>query len=63
MIESVIGHPKTNVAILTLTGAEKLWVEWGSWVIDAGYSVASLVLVLFLIRRQVAIYKKEKKDK
>lgn len=63
IIKSVVEHPKTSIVVLTLTGAEKLWFEWGSWIVDAAYSVSSLVLVLFLIRRQIMIYKKDKLDK
>jgi len=58
--KAIIEHPKTPVVVLTLTGLEKIWVNWGSWVVDASYSIASLVLVLYLIRRQVVIHKKEK---
>lgn len=62
IVEEVLSNPKTSYVTLTLTGAERIWVEWGSWIVDASYSISSLVLVLFLIKRQLGILKKDKEQ-
>lgn len=63
MIKAVIEHPKTSVAVVTITGAERIWMEWGNWIVDALYSVGGLVLVCLLIYRNILSIKKDKIDK
>ena len=63
LVISAVENPKTSMTILTFTSVERFWLEWGSWVVDAGYSIASLVLVFLLIYRQYRAIKKENKIK
>lgn len=58
MIRVVVEHPKTSAAVLAVTGAERFWLDWGSWVVDALYSVAGLVLVCLLIYKHYLSIKK-----
>lgn len=64
-IKSVIDHPKTSALVLAATGAERFWLDWGSWIVDALYSVCGLVLVCLLIYKHYLSIKTDKlgKDK
>lgn len=46
--------------VLGVTGAERFWVEWASWFVDASYSVAGLVLVCVLIYKHILSIKKDR---
>ena len=60
---AIIEHPKASAGIaLGITGAERFWVEWGSWVVDALYSVAGLVLVCLLIYKHIISINNNKKE-
>jgi tellurite resistance protein TehA-like permease len=51
---AIIEHPKASAGLaLGITAAERFWIEWGSWVVDALYSVAGLVLVCLLIHKHI----------
>lgn len=58
----IIEHPKVASSLTALAGAGKWWVDWGSWIADALYSVFSIVLVLFFIHAQYRKYKKDKQE-
>ena len=46
--KTVVEH-KVTIGVLAVTGYEKLWLEWGTWIVDMGYSVGSMVLVWMMI--------------
>lgn len=60
MIKVVLEHPKTGVAVVVITGAERFWVEWGSWIVDALASVVGLVYISLLVYRLIVPIKKGK---
>ena len=59
-IKAIIEHPKTSAGVLAVTGAERCWLDWGSWIVDALYSIAGLVLVCVLIYKHYLSIKKQK---
>ena len=63
VIRTIVEHPKTSAAVLAVTGAERLWIDWGSWVIDALGGIAGLVLVCVLIYKHILAIKKDSRDK
>ena len=59
--KAIIEHPKASAGLaLGITAAERFWIEWGSWVVDALYSVAGLVLVCLLIYKHIISIKNNK---
>lgn len=62
MIKNIAEHPKTSAVVLAVTGAERFWIDWGSWIVDALYSVAGLILVCVLTYKHYLSIKKDIKE-
>lgn len=62
IIKVVLEHPKAGAAVTAIT-AERIWVEYGSWIIDASVGVAGLVYVCLIIYRTILQIKKDKLNK
>lgn len=59
---AIASNPKVAALVAVPSIFQIWWIEWGSWLLDAGAGIAGFILVIVLIRLHLENFKKIRRE-
>jgi len=59
---AILSNPKVAALVAAPSIFQIWWLEWGSWLLDAGAGIAGFILVVVLIRLHIENFKKIRRE-